>query len=1017
MASSLFEARSVFVSSTFRDMHGERDLIRDVVLTELSDYAEQCATDIGFVDLRWGVRTSEILSEEEKERYVLKVCLDTIDETRPFIIVLLGDRYGWMPKSEMLSDVASEKNFQIKEARSVTALEIEYALTAGDSDKMRHCFFYFRDQLPYERMNNEQRKTYSDAFDNSKSVILLESLKNKIEHDYSDKVRHYSATWDEAKGRIIDFGGLEKLIVEDMKTALDYELSQRPPTSVSQKQLYEIEIFFEKKRRGFYGRKKELLNLMDFAKNSMGIMALIGESGTGKSAIMAELYGELAKNRDIFLLPFCCGMSSSLARPEDLLALWISMLIEENGSNHISERLARENPSFTELVDTLEDLLFHCADNKRIVMLIDAADQFGTSERAQSLSYLPVALPHNVVVLISLTHCNIERELYSRNATNLQLNWLEKPDIVGIVERTFLLSYKTIAKTVLNSIATKSGADNPLILTAIVQTLLTLDEDDFEEANRRYLGTGLKDDVIIDRMLENAVADIPSEPEAVYPKLLQKMSVRIGGNKAKTILGLLAYSEYGLRLVDMDAIFETADLPFTNADFFFVIHRFRNQFLQDSNQAWRFHHNFVRDSIRRSTDHSICLKLLADHSANADSADTFALGSAFYHLMRAGFGNKAVALIKKVTRERVENLNVIVNDAAGMILNAEYSAEALDFFVDLYKLQDFTSDKSLLPFITATLELLREQANTKLLLEVSRLLDSVYCLDRFVKNEDILAVKYLTERANMFSATGDINTAYNITKFALYMGEKIFGNNFFPIVYTQPLDLQFGCQYPRYLHGAIKHNLDIRAMQKMLLDIDDILIKCSELKVIANEQRGVPTSVTLSILHNYDSSFLSPQSSNADDDTFYYKVMKCRLSIVILVIQMELTNQDYESAAIIYSNFKEWSDFMDRQQAEDDADIKRYLGKIFSLGASVYRNLNGVEEKANEAYQQSIRYYTENYRLRSGRTQLQLLLDTATDYAAFLDEQGREEDMRMLNEKINPYLTIMANRYSAKEPI
>lgn len=47
------------------------------------------------IDLRTGIDpTGE--SEETRELQVLKVCLDEIERSRPYLIVILGDRYGWI---------------------------------------------------------------------------------------------------------------------------------------------------------------------------------------------------------------------------------------------------------------------------------------------------------------------------------------------------------------------------------------------------------------------------------------------------------------------------------------------------------------------------------------------------------------------------------------------------------------------------------------------------------------------------------------------------------------------------------------------------------------------------------------------------------------------------------------------------------------------------------------------------------------------------------------------------------
>ena len=97
--------KTVFVSSTFRDMQAERDLLKSKVQPMLNDLARQYGESISFSDLRWGVDTSN-MSEEEQNKQVLSVCLDEIDRSRPFMIVLLGERYGFMPGPKMIKQEA-----------------------------------------------------------------------------------------------------------------------------------------------------------------------------------------------------------------------------------------------------------------------------------------------------------------------------------------------------------------------------------------------------------------------------------------------------------------------------------------------------------------------------------------------------------------------------------------------------------------------------------------------------------------------------------------------------------------------------------------------------------------------------------------------------------------------------------------------------------------------------------------------------------------------------------------------
>ncbi len=94
----------VFVSSTFRDMHAERDRLNRFVFPELRSRCAKLGTDFLGIDLRWGVT-----AEDSRRRGSLNVCLDEIDRARPFFIGLLGERYGWVPPLDQLDVSTFEK--------------------------------------------------------------------------------------------------------------------------------------------------------------------------------------------------------------------------------------------------------------------------------------------------------------------------------------------------------------------------------------------------------------------------------------------------------------------------------------------------------------------------------------------------------------------------------------------------------------------------------------------------------------------------------------------------------------------------------------------------------------------------------------------------------------------------------------------------------------------------------------------------------------------------------------------
>lgn len=94
----------IFVSSTFKDMDYERDILHDEIVPELNEYASQYGEQVELCDLRWGIDTTGY-DEVEGSKKILSVCLDEIERCNPYMVVLLGNRYGWVPDKKYVSDI------------------------------------------------------------------------------------------------------------------------------------------------------------------------------------------------------------------------------------------------------------------------------------------------------------------------------------------------------------------------------------------------------------------------------------------------------------------------------------------------------------------------------------------------------------------------------------------------------------------------------------------------------------------------------------------------------------------------------------------------------------------------------------------------------------------------------------------------------------------------------------------------------------------------------------------------
>ena len=91
-----------FVSSTFADMKKERDLLREVLDKLANEYSQQ-GWQIEAIDLRWGIS-----EEAGLDNKTMQICLSELKRCqelspKPNFIVLLGNRYGWIPLPEMVS--------------------------------------------------------------------------------------------------------------------------------------------------------------------------------------------------------------------------------------------------------------------------------------------------------------------------------------------------------------------------------------------------------------------------------------------------------------------------------------------------------------------------------------------------------------------------------------------------------------------------------------------------------------------------------------------------------------------------------------------------------------------------------------------------------------------------------------------------------------------------------------------------------------------------------------------------
>ena len=113
----------IFISSTFRDLQDEREILVRSVFPRLRSAFADRSVEIIDVDLRWGL--PDDLTESGK---IIEICLGEVLRCKPFFLGIIGNRYGYEPDAEEIGN-ASEclKNYVGRNdvlGMSITEMEI-----------------------------------------------------------------------------------------------------------------------------------------------------------------------------------------------------------------------------------------------------------------------------------------------------------------------------------------------------------------------------------------------------------------------------------------------------------------------------------------------------------------------------------------------------------------------------------------------------------------------------------------------------------------------------------------------------------------------------------------------------------------------------------------------------------------------------------------------------------------------------------------------------------------------------
>ncbi len=442
----------VFVSSTFRDMHEEREELVKRVFPELRKLCEERGVSFAEIDLRWG-----ITEEQAEHGGVLPICLREIERCRPFFIGLLGERYGWVPKQ--IPDELVERHDWLTpyKGRSVTEMEILYGVLDNPAMANRACF-YLRDPDYVENILPEKRSDFVESDTD---------LRNKL-HQLKDKIRRSGLA---VKENYRDPQDLGRMVLEDLTTALNQEFPPQSEPDPFQRMSEEHEAFARSRRGVYIGRQDYYRRLDKHVEENGPPLIILGDSGCGKSALLANWAIDYRRQHpETLVLMHFVGAGAESTGWEVILRRVMAELKRYTGMEENIPQDSKElRNAFPLWLKTASARL--TAPGAKIILILDGLNQLEDREGAVDLVWLPEELPERIVFLLSTLPGRPLEELNRRQLPSMTVEPLKLPERRQLIVDYLAQYAKQLSPSRMERIAAAPQAANPLYVRALLDEL------------------------------------------------------------------------------------------------------------------------------------------------------------------------------------------------------------------------------------------------------------------------------------------------------------------------------------------------------------------------------------------------------------------------------------------------------------------------------------------------------------------------------------------------------------------
>ncbi len=512
----------IFVSSTFLDMQRERDTLVRRTFPALRARFRARGIEVLEVDLRWG-----ITQQQAESGATLSICLAEIDRCRPYFIGLIGERYGWIPPTDLLT---AEVRSAFPAAatgmgRSMTELEVLHAISR-DPAAVQNALFFMRDPAWVETLPEAERTVYVTADPTARAKHA----------DFKAQIRASGA-------QIIEYGGPEAFgpaVEAALGGLLDarFPAIEAPDPFVKDGRLHEA---YARERRGIHvgaGSAIEALDAWAFESSARPVV-VTGPSGSGKSTLLVNwLHARRLTKPQDWVFAHYLGASPDSADPQLLLRRLWEYLNRVTGREVPVPSLDRPLMDVAAgLAERLSEAALEAAERGiSLVIALDGLDKL-TSEA--NLRWLPRTLPPPVRILASSLEGEALDATLDRGWTRVDVPPLGRDHAALLIERLLAAWGRSLSPERIDRILAHPLATNPLFVKSVLEEL-------------RYSATHARLDDRIDFYLR--ADDMPD----LFARLLQRLEQDLGRDATAALLKPVWVSRSGLEEAD---IIEVSKVP------------------------------------------------------------------------------------------------------------------------------------------------------------------------------------------------------------------------------------------------------------------------------------------------------------------------------------------------------------------------------------------------------------------------------------------------------------------------